>query len=54
MFFMCKKIVVKLIKILFVLLLSRLAKSKLKNLLYLLDFALFKQSNFLTLSLYLQ
>jgi len=39
---MCKKIVVKLIEILFVLLLSRLAKSNLRNLLYLFNFVLFK------------
>ncbi len=51
---MCKKIVVKLIKILFVLLLLRFAKNKLENLLYLLDFTLFKQFNFLILLLYLQ
>ncbi len=51
---MCGKIVVKLVKILFVLLLSRLARSKLENLLYLLSFTLFKQLDFLTLSLYSQ
>ncbi len=51
---MCKKIVVKLIKILFVLLLLRFAKNKLENLLYLLNFTLFKQFNFLILLLYLQ
>jgi hypothetical protein len=44
----CEKIVVvKLIKILFVLLLSHLAKNKPRNLLYLFNFTLFKQFNFL-------
>jgi len=51
---MYKKIVVKLIKILFVLLLLRLARSKLRNLLCLFNFALFKQFDFFILSLYLQ
>ncbi len=49
-----KIIVVKLIKILFILLLSRLARSKLRNLLYLFDFTLFKQFDFFTLLRYLQ
>jgi hypothetical protein len=49
-----KIVVVKLIKILFVLLLSHLAKNKLRNLLCLFSFTLFKQLDFFTLSQYLQ
>jgi len=51
----CEKIVVvKLIKILFILLLLRFARNKLRNLLYLFNFTLFKQFDFLILSQYLQ